>query len=311
MDPLEELIRAQPGLSIALGVLGLVVGSFLNVVIHRLPKMMEQQWERECAEFLGEESLGEESLGEEALSEEALSKKSRGESLPEEKPYSLAFPGSHCPSCGAEITALQNIPVLSYLFLRGRCANCGVRIPIRYPIIELLTAILWILCGLSFGVSNALAASMLLTAVLISLTAIDFDHQLLPDSLTLPLLWMGLLINIDGTFVGLESAVLGAVFGYLSLWSVYWLFKIITGKEGMGYGDFKLLAALGAWFGLAALPTIILLSSLVGAVIGITLIVTGRQNRETPMPFGPFLAGAGLIHLFYPNVLMGFIAGAI
>ena len=294
MDPLEELIRAQPGLSIALGVLGLVVGSFLNVVIHRLPKIMERQWERECAEFLGEESLSQEF---------------RGEDLPKGKPYSLAFPGSHCPSCDAEITALQNIPVLSYLFLRGRCANCGVRIPIRYPIIEFTTAVLWILCGLSFGGSNALAASMLLTAVLISLTAIDLDHQLLPDSLTLPLLWIGLLINIDGTFVGLESAVLGGVFGYLSLWSVYWVFKIITGKEGMGYGDFKLLAALGAWFGLPALPTIILLSSLVGVALGIALIATGRQNRETPMPFGPFLAGAGLIHLFYPNVLMGWIAG--
>ena len=291
MDPLEELIRAQPGLSIALGVLGLVVGSFLNVVIHRLPKMMERQWERECAEFLGEEFRGEES--------------------PESEPYSLAFPGSHCPSCNAEIKPLQNIPVLSYLFLRGRCANCSVSIPIRYPLIELLTAALWILCGLSFGVSNALAAAMFLTAVLISLTAIDLDHQLLPDNLTLPLLWVGLLINIDATFVPLESAVLGAVFGYLCLWSVYWLFKIITGKEGMGYGDFKLLAALGAWFGLSALPTIVLLSSLVGAAIGIGLIVMRRQDRETPMPFGPFLAGAGLIHLFYPNVLMGWIAGTL
>ena len=286
MDPLEELIRAQPGLSIAIGILGLVVGSFLNVVIHRLPKIMERQWERECAEFLGKET-------------------------PESEPYSLAFPGSHCPSCNTEIKPLQNIPVLSYLFLLGRCANCGVSIPIRYPLIELLTAAIWILCGLSFGVSNALAAAMFLTAVLISLTAIDLDHQLLPDNLTLPLLWVGLLINIDATFVPLESAVLGAVFGYLCLWSVYWLFKIITGKEGMGYGDFKLLAALGAWFGLSALPTIVLLSSLVGAVIGIALIVMRRQDRETPMPFGPFLAGAGLIHLFYPNVLMGWIAGTL
>ena len=291
MDPLEELIRAQPGLSIVLGVLGLVVGSFLNVVIHRLPKMMERQWERECAEFVGEEF--------------------RGEELHKSKPYSLAFPGSHCPSCGAEITAFQNIPVLSYLFLRGRCANCGVAISVRYPLVELLTAAIWILCGLSFGVSNTLAAAMLLTGVLLALAAIDLDHQLLPDSLTLPLLWIGLFINIDATFVSLESAVLGAVFGYLCLWSVYWLFKIITGKEGMGYGDFKLLAALGAWFGLSALPTIVLLSSLVGAVIGIALIVTGRQSRETPMPFGPFLAGAGLIHLFYPDTLIGWIAGVV
>ena len=201
--------------------------------------------------------------------------------------------------------------MLSYLVLRGRCAHCGIAISIRYPLIELLTATIWILCGLSFGAGNALAAAMLLTGVLIALTAIDLDHQLLPDSLTLPLLWVGLLINIDATFVSLESAVLGAVFGYLCLWSVYWLFKIITGKEGMGYGDFKLLAALGAWFGLSALPTIVLLSSLVGAVIGIALIVTGRQRRETPMPFGPFLAGAGLIHLFYPDVLIGWIAGVV
>jgi leader peptidase (prepilin peptidase)/N-methyltransferase len=286
MDPLEEIIRAQPGLSVALGILGLIVGSFLNVVIHRLPKMMEQQWERECAEF-------------------------RGKNTPEATPYSLAFPGSHCPSCNAEITALQNIPVVSYLLLRGHCANCGVSISIRYPLIELTTALVWVLCGLTFGVSNALAAAMLLTAVLISLTAIDLDHQLLPDSLTLPLLWIGLLINMNATFVTLESAVLGAVFGYLSLWSVYWLFKVITGKEGMGYGDFKLLAALGAWFGVSALPTIVLLSSLVGAIVGLGLIATGRQGRETPMPFGPFLAGAGLIHLFYPDSLMGLIAGTL
>lgn len=286
MDPLEELIRAQPGLSIALGVLGLVVGSFLNVVIHRLPKIMEQQWERDCAEF-------------------------RDEDVPDATPYSLAFPGSHCPNCNAEISAAQNIPVLSYMFLKGRCANCSISIPIRYPLIELSTAIIWILCGLAFGVSNTLAAALLLTAVLISLTAIDLDHQLLPDSLTLPLLWIGLLINIDENFVTLESALLGAVFGYLCLWSVYWLFKIITGKEGMGYGDFKLLAALGAWFGLSALPTIVLLSSLVGAVVGVALIITGRQNRETPMPFGPFLAGAGLIYLFYPNVVMRWITGTV
>jgi leader peptidase (prepilin peptidase)/N-methyltransferase len=248
--------------------------------------MMERQWEHECAEF-------------------------RGENIPKVTPYSLAFPGSHCPSCNAEITALQNIPVVSYLVLRGRCANCGVSIPIRYPLIELTTALVWILCGLAFGVSNALAAAMLLTAVLISLTTIDLDHQLLPDSLTLPLLWMGLLINMNATFVTLESAVLGAVFGYLSLWSVYWLFKVITGKEGMGYGDFKLLAALGAWFGVSALPTIVLLSSLVGAIVGLGLIITGQQSRETPMPFGPFLAGAGLIHLFYPDSLMGWIAGTL
>lgn len=285
MDPLEELIRAQPGLSISLAVLGLVFGSFLNVVIHRLPKIMEAQWQRDYAEFSGETPTEEEKL-------------------------SLAFPGSHCPHCDAAIKPSQNIPVLSYLVLGGKCAYCKAPISVRYPVVEAVTAILWVLCGLQFGVSNALAGAMLLTAVLVVLTAIDLDHQLLPDSLTLPLLWVGLLLNIDNTFVSLESAVLGAVFGYLCLWSVFWLFKIVTGKEGMGHGDFKLLAALGAWFGLAALPTIVLLSSVVGAVLGVALIVMGKQDRETPMPFGPFLAGAGLIHLFYPNVLLTWVTGA-
>ena len=285
MDPLEELIRAQPGLSISLAVLGVVVGSFLNVVIYRLPKMMEAQWQRDYAEF-------------------------GGEAQEESNKLSLAFPGSRCPQCDAEIKPTQNIPVLSYLMLGGKCAACKVPISVRYPVVEAVTAMLWVLCGLQFGVSNALAGAMLLTAVLVVLTAIDLDHQLLPDSLTLPLVWIGLLLNIDNTFVSLESAVLGAVFGYLCLWSVFWLFKIVTGKEGMGHGDFKLLAALGAWFGLAALPTIVLLSSVVGAVLGVALIVTGKQDRETPMPFGPFLAGAGLIHLFYPNVLLTWVTGA-
>ena len=285
MDPLEELIRAQPGLSISLTVLGLVVGSFLNVVIYRLPEMMEAQWRRDYAEFSGE--------------------------APEESPkLSLAFPGSRCPHCDAEIKPTQNIPVLSYLALGGKCAACKAPISVRYPIVEAITAFLWVLCGLQFGVSNALAGAMFLTAILVVLTAIDLDHQLLPDSLTLPLVWIGLLLNIDNTFVSLESAVLGAVFGYLCLWTVFWLFKIVMGKEGMGHGDFKLLAALGAWFGLAALPTIVLLSSVVGAVLGVALIVTGKQDRETPMPFGPFLAGAGLIHLFYPSILLTWVTGA-
>ncbi len=285
MDPLEELIRAQPGLSISLAVLGLVVGSFLKVVIYPLPKMMEAQWQRDYAEFSGVVSKASEKL-------------------------SLAFPWSRCPHCNAGVKPTQNIPVLSYLLLRGKCAACDTPISVRYPVVEALTALIWVLCGLQFGVSYALAAAMLLTAVLVVLTAIDLDHQLLPDSLTLPLVWVGLLLNIDNTFVSLESAVLGAAFGYLCLWAVFWLFKIATGKKGMGHGDFKLLAALGAWFGLAALPTIVLLSSAVGAFLGVALIVTGKQDRETPMPFGPFLAGAGLIHLFYPNVLLTWVTGA-
>jgi len=284
MDPLEELIRAQPGLSISLAVLGLVVGSFLNVVIYRLPKMIEAQWQRECTEF-------------------------RGEVLEASEKLSLALPGSRCPHCDWEIKPSQNIPVISYLVLGGKCAACKARISVRYPVVEAVTAILWLLCGLHFGVGYTLAGAMFLTAVLVVLTAIDLDHQMLPDSLTLPLLWVGLLLNIDNTFVLLDSAVLGAVFGYLCLWVVFWLFKIVTGKEGMGHGDFKLLAALGAWFGLAALPAIVLLSSVVGAVLGVALIVTGKRDRKTPMPFGPFLAGAGLIHLLYPNVLLTWVTG--
>ena len=284
MDPLEELIRAQPGLSITLLAFGLVVGSFLNVVIYRLPKIMESEWRRDSAEILGQPEHDEE-------------------------PLSLAFPGSQCPACGSDIKPWHNIPVISYLALRGQCANCSASISVRYPMVEAITAAIWIACGLAFGVSYALVGAMILTAVLICLTAIDLDTQLLPDSLTLPLVWIGLLLNLSGTYATLESAVLGAVAGYLSLWSVYWGFKLLTGKEGMGYGDFKLLAALGAWFGMGAIPTLILASSLVGAVVGILLIVTGRQGRETPMPFGPFLAGAGLLHLFFPNLLISLITG--
>jgi leader peptidase (prepilin peptidase)/N-methyltransferase len=247
--------------------------------------MMEAQWHRDYAEFSGEVPEASEKL-------------------------SLAFPGSRCPHCDAEIKPNQNIPVLSYLALGGKCAACKAPISVRYPVVEAVTASLWVLSGFQFGVSNALAGAMFLTAVLVVLTAIDLDHQVLPDSLTFPLVWIGLLFNIDNTFASLESAVLGAVFGYLCLWTVFWLFKIVTGKEGMGHGDFKLLAALGAWFGLAALPTIVLLSSVVGAVLGVALIVTGKQDRKTPMPFGPFLAGAGLIHLFYPNVLLTWVTGA-
>ena len=245
---------------------------------------MEAEWHRDSAEFLGQP-------------------------IPDTESLSLAFPGSHCPACNATIKPWHNIPVLSYLMLGGRCANCGTSISLRYPIIEAATAAIWIACGITFGVSNALLGALVLSAVLICLTAIDLDTQLLPDSLTLPLLWIGLLLNLDSTFTTINSAVLGAVVGYGSLWSVYWGFKLLTGKEGMGYGDFKLLAALGAWFGFSAIPTLILASSLVGAIVGIALIVTGNQGRDTPMPFGPFLAGAGLLHLFYPKLLLGLITG--
>ena len=254
--------------------LGLCVGSFLNVVIHRLPRMMESEWRAQCAELRGEEAPGE-------------------------TPLSLALPRSRCPHCGHQITALENIPVISYLWLRGRCAGCKAAISPRYPIIEALTGLLSAFTVWHFGPTLAAGAALCLIWALIALTFIDFDTQLLPDSITLPLLWLGLLFNLTGGFISLSTAVIGAMAGYLALWSVYWLFKLVTGKEGMGYGDFKLLAALGAWLGWQMLPAIILLSSVVGAVVGISLIVFARQGRNVPIPFGPYLAAAGVIALFW------------
>ncbi|OGS91531.1 MAG: methyltransferase [Gallionellales bacterium GWA2_60_18] len=259
-------------------VLGLMVGSFLNVVIHRLPKMMEFGWQQQCAEL-------------------------RGETPAEPPRYNLFVPRSACPHCGHRIGALENIPILSYLLLRGKCKGCGAAISPRYPVVE---AVSGILCGYAawhFGFGWAAAGALLLIWTLVALTFIDFDTQLLPDDITLPLLWAGLLFNLNGTYTTLSGAVLGAAFGYLVLWSVYWLFKLVTGKEGMGYGDFKLLAALGAWLGWQMLPLIILLSSLVGAVVGIVLIVAAKHGRSVPIPFGPYLAGGGLIALFWGQPL--------
>jgi len=255
-----------------------MVGSFLNVVIHRLPKMMELGWQQQCAELRDEE--------------------------PAETPrYNLLVPRSACPHCNHAIGAMENIPVISYLLLRGKCKGCGAAISPRYPIIETVSGVLSAYAAWHFGFGWAAAGALLLVWALLALTAIDFDTQLLPDDITLPLLWIGLLLNSSGTYTDLHSAVLGAIFGYLSLWSVYWLFKLATGKEGMGYGDFKLLAALGAWMGWQMLPLIILSSSLVGAVVGITLIVATKHGRNIPIPFGPYLAGGGLIALFWGQTL--------
>ncbi len=262
------------------GLSGLVVGSFLNVVILRLPKMMTQAWRQECCEFLEQPE-------------------------PSDAQLNLAFPGSHCPSCGEALKPWHNIPLLSYAVLGGKCAHCRTPISLRYPLVEAVTAILWVAAAVSFGPTAMLLGALLLIAALITLTGIDLDTQLLPDSITLPLLWIGLLFNIGGVFVSLEQAVIGAMAGYLILWSVYWLFKITTGKEGMGYGDFKLLAALGAWFGWQALPLIIILSSFVGAAVGIFLMVVKQRGRDVPIPFGPYLAGAGLLCLFFQTELTG------
>lgn len=256
------------------GIFGLMISSFLNVVIHRLPRMMQ----READNYLAQET---------------------GQPLPHVDHYNLTLPRSACPNCNHQISALENIPIISYLALRGKCSECKTSISIRYPLIELFGALLSACAIWHFGLNWVGLSALLFIYFSIALTFIDADTQLLPDDLTLPLLWLGLLVNLNASFVSLPDAVIGAMAGYLSLWSVYWLFKLITGKEGMGYGDFKLLAAMGAWLGWQMLPVIILLSSLVGAVVGIGLIIFARHGRNIPIPFGPYLAAAGLLALFY------------
>lgn len=256
------------------GGLGLLFGSFLNVVIHRLPRMLERDWALQCAEF-------------------------RGETLPPEPPFSLVRPRSCCPACNAQIEARDNIPLLSWLMLRGRCRACAAPISVRYQAVEAATGLLFAASAWYFGFGPAAFGAMLLCAALVALTGIDIDTQLLPDDITLPLLWVGIAFNFFSVFTDLRSSIAGAAGGYLALWTVYWGFKLTTGKEGMGYGDFKLLAALVAWLGWQALPLLILLSSLVGAIIGIGLIVLARHGRNVPIPFGPYLAIAGIVALFW------------
>jgi len=258
----------------AAAVIGLCVGSFLNVVIHRLPKMMERGWAAQCAELAGRE--------------------------PEPQPrYDLVAPRSACPSCGHAISALENVPVVSWLALRGRCKACGTRISARYPIVELAAGVEALAAIWKFGATWTGLAACAFLWTLIALAFIDADTQLLPDDLTLPLLWGGLVANLFGLFVPLASAVIGAIAGYLALWTIYWLFKLIRGKEGMGYGDFKLLAALGAWLGWPMLPQIVLVSSVLGAIGGIAAMALQGRDRAAPLPFGPWLAGAGAVALFF------------
>jgi leader peptidase (prepilin peptidase)/N-methyltransferase len=277
MTSLGSLIHPAifPWLSLATG---LCVGSFLNVVIYRLPKMMERDWQVQCAEL-------------------------RGEEPPKQETFNLALPPSRCPACAHRISALQNIPIASYLALRGKCAACGIRISPRYPLIEALSGLAGAYAAWHFDFGLAAFAAMLFLWCMIALSFIDFDTQLLPDSITLPLLWAGLLLNLGGTFVDLGSAVIGAAAGYLALWCVYWGFKIATGKEGMGFGDFKLLAAVGAWLGWQMLPLVVLASSFAGAVFGISLMLIAKRGRNVPIPFGPYLAVAGVFALFWGKPL--------
>lgn len=279
---ISSLLQQNQTLFVGISVIfGLMIGSFLNVVIYRLPKMMEQEWHHNCLELQGKE-------------------------IPETAKFTLAKPRSVCPNCGHQIKAYENIPVLSYLFLKGRCSACKTSISIRYPLVEVLTASLLGLVSWKFGYSYSMLFAAIFTFALITLTFIDFDTQLLPDDITLPLLWLGLLFNLNYGFTDLKSAVIGAIAGYLVLWSVFWLFKLLRGKEGMGYGDFKLLAAIGAWFGWQLLPAVILLSSTLGALIGIALIVLTKRNKNVPMPFGPYLAIGGIAALFYGQQLANF-----
>ncbi len=274
------LLQADPALfTFSCGIVGLLVGSFLNVVIYRLPKIMEREWHEQCASL-------------------------QGVSPPEHTSFSLSKPRSACPSCGHKISATENIPIISYLWLRGKCKSCGTHISLRYPVIEAITGLLSAAAASYFGFGISAIAAIIFIWAMIALTFIDFDTQLLPDSITLPLLWLGLFVNLQSTFVPLQSAVIGAIAGYLSLWTVYWLFKLVTGKEGMGFGDFKLLAAIGAWLGWTMLPLVILLSSAVGAIAGIILMIFTKQGRSIPIPFGPYLAGGALIALFWGQTIL-------
>lgn len=277
---LLSILQDSPVLFISLiALLGLMVGSFLNVVIYRLPEMLKRSWLQQCAELQGHQT----------------SKTSPA--------FNLTSPRSACVYCGHKLNIWENIPVISYLLLRGRCSQCNARISFRYPAVEALTALMSGIVAWYYGYSLITIAALIFVWALITLTVIDLNTQLLPDDITLPLLWLGLLVNINNGFTDIQSAVIGAAVGYLSLWSIYWCFKLITGKEGMGFGDFKLLAAIGAWLGWSMLPLVILFSSLVGAIVGIGMIVAAKLNKNIPIPFGPYLAGGALIALFWGEKL--------
>ena len=274
-----ELLQESPAFFISFcSVLGLIAGSFLNVVIHRLPRMLEREWREQCAQLDGEIPAS---------------------TWPEGPVYNLMTPRSSCPDCGHGISALENIPLISYMALRGRCSRCHAFISIRYPIVEGLTGFLSGFIAWHFGYGAAAFTALIFTWAMVALTCIDLDTQLLPDDITIPLIWGGLLVNLDAVFTDIHSAVLGTVAGYLALWCVYWGYRLVTHREGMGYGDFKLLAAIGSWLGWQMLPLVILFSSIVGAVIGVGQMLSKKRGRHVPIPFGPYLAGGGLLAMFW------------
>jgi leader peptidase (prepilin peptidase) / N-methyltransferase len=282
---MSSLAMLEPWIFVSLAcVLGLLIGSFLNVVIYRLPVMMERDWVEEIEAYKSP-GLGDD-IG-----------KSQHEA------FNLVTPRSRCRQCGHVLGITENIPVVSWLFLRGKCSQCGTPIGARYPLVELVTGLLFAACAWKFGAAWQAVAAMVFCAVLVALTGIDLDTQLLPDQLTLPLLWLGLLVNINVMFASLIDAVIGAAAGYLVLWSIFWIFKLLTGREGMGYGDFKLLAAIGAWFGWQALPLTLLISSVFGALIGVAMILFQNKDRRTAIAFGPYLAAAGLVALFAGSLI--------
>lgn len=286
-----EVMNNSPWLFTAIVfIFSAVVGSFLNVVIHRFPVMMKREWHQECCGYLEE-------YHDKLIAPVIKQLKKPIDEYP--KRYNIIVPGSSCPKCKADIKPWHNLPILGWLLLGGKCANCKTAISKRYPLVELLTACMVSYLALHYGPTLEFVVTTILTLVLICLTGIDLDEMLLPDQLTLPLLWLGLLLNINGLFTDLNSAIIGAVAGYLSLWSVFWGFKLLTGKEGMGYGDFKLMALFGAWFGWQLLPLIILLSSIVGAIVGIGLIITKKIHQSNPIPFGPYIALAGWIAMLW------------
>lgn len=287
-----EMLMLSPILFLSfICVLGLIIGSFLNVVILRLPIILQQDWFNQCKSFLSENHN--------------ITITTPGSDC-DKASFNLLVPRSHCPKCKSIVNAFDNIPIISYLLLKGKCRNCRAPISIRYPLIEIFTAVLSILTAYHFGLTIQLLPALLFTWALIALTMIDYDQQILPDNITLPLLWLGLLVNLQNFYCTLPEAILGASLGYISLWSLYWLFKLTTGKEGMGYGDFKLLAMLGAWVGIKGLLPIILLSSLLGAILGITLVLLKKHQKDVPIPFGPFLAGAGWIVFLYGDKIINY-----